>query len=258
MVLNFDKHGKYMYRINTGMSQQICDGEETFARIFYDVERFSVPLYRAMVLAIVAFDKGNTSVCANHVASIASQLKNVLGAYLDRTHHHVIAHSVWLPHVQGFYAGGIGHYNEETQEWEKYDGLSGNQVLLFQALDAFLGIDQYLSQLDQNRSVPRRQRDLCHVLRKYSFRGRLSELPGDDDEAATIRSMDDITKKLKVCDAISPGNDTIETNEKAAVPRCAQSSCKDVPVATRPGEGPDDGWQVRTERRLGRKLGISG
>jgi hypothetical protein len=140
--------GKYMYRINTGMSQQIYDAEEAFARIFFDVERFSVPLYRAMVLATVAFDKVDTSACAHHVARIASQLKNVLGAYLDQTHEHIVAHSVWLPHVQGFYAWGVGHYNEEKQEWVKYDGLSGNQVLLFQALDAFLGIDRYLSLLD--------------------------------------------------------------------------------------------------------------
>jgi hypothetical protein len=30
----------------------------------------------------------------------------------------------------------------------RYDGLSGNQVLLLQALDTFLGIEQYLSQKD--------------------------------------------------------------------------------------------------------------
>jgi hypothetical protein len=137
--------GKYMYRINTGISQQIYDGEEALARIFYDVERFGVPLYRAMVLATVAFDKVDTSACAHHVARIASQLKNVLSAYLDRTHEHIIAHSVWLPHVQGFYAWGVGHYNEEKQEWVKYDGL-----------DAFLVIDRYLSQLDQDRNAPKR------------------------------------------------------------------------------------------------------
>jgi hypothetical protein len=221
MVLNFDMDGKYMYQINTGMSQQIYDGEETFARIFYDVERFGVPLYRAMVLATVAFDKADTSACAHHVARIASQLKNVLGAYLDRTREHIIAHSVWLPHVQGFYAWGVGHYNEEKQEWAKYDGLSGNQVLLFQALDAFLGIDQYLSQLDQDRNVPKRQRDMCHALRKYSFRSTLSAQSGNDDKISIMRSMDMIIKRIKVSNAVLSENDEIEANEGVAVPRCA-------------------------------------
>jgi hypothetical protein len=221
MVLNFDMGGKYMYRINTGMPQQICDGEEAFARIFYDVERFSVPLYRAMVLATVAFDKGDTPACAHYVTSIASQLKNVLGSYLDRTHEHIIARLVWLPHVQGFYAWGVGHYNEEKQEWVKYDGLSGNQVLLFQALDAFLGIEQYLSPLDQDRNVPKRQRDLCHALRKHSFRSTLSAQSGDDDEIAIMRSMHMIIKRIKVSNAVLSENDEIEANEGVAVPRCA-------------------------------------
>lgn len=51
----------------------------------------------------------------------------------------------------------------------KYDGLSGNHVLFFQALDAFLGMERYLTDENMERYIPVRQRELCLVLKKYSF-----------------------------------------------------------------------------------------
>jgi hypothetical protein len=200
--------GNYMYRINTGMSQKIQNSEEAFARIFYDVETFGAPIYRDMVHAIIAFEKGDKTACARHVANISSQMRRVLSVYFDRLHDKMVARSVWLPYVQGFDGWGVGHYDEAKKEWVKYNGLSGNQLLLFQALDAFLGIDQYLSSIDQERNIPKRQRDLCHVLRKHSFRGMLSEMGGDEDEVAILRSMDDIVKKLRVSDVDLEANVT--------------------------------------------------
>jgi hypothetical protein len=44
-VLNFDVNGTYIYKIYTGMTEQIVSGEEAFAHIFYDLERISVPVY---------------------------------------------------------------------------------------------------------------------------------------------------------------------------------------------------------------------
>lgn len=51
----------------------------------------------------------------------------------------------------------------------KYDVLSGNHVLFFQALDSFLGMDRYLTDENMERYIPVRQRELCLVLKKYSF-----------------------------------------------------------------------------------------
>jgi hypothetical protein len=72
-----------MYEINTGMAQHITSGEEAFARIFYDIETFTVPIYHDMVRATVAFARDDKAACARHVANIASQLKLVLGSYSD-------------------------------------------------------------------------------------------------------------------------------------------------------------------------------
>ncbi|KAF1832326.1 hypothetical protein BDW02DRAFT_640868 [Decorospora gaudefroyi] len=198
VVLNFHTNGEYIHRINTGMTQRIMSGEESFSRIFYDIEMLSLPVYHDMVSAIATFAHGDAVACARHVASITSQLRLILGSYMNNMHDNMIPHSVWLSYVQGFQAWGIGQRNKKAGEWEEFDGLSGNQVLLFQALDAFLGIEQYLSPRDQERNLPKRQRELCHALRKHSFRATLSELPDDETVAEIARSFDEILKRLRL------------------------------------------------------------
>lgn len=173
-------------------------GEEAFARIFYDVEVLGAPIYLDMVQAIIAFARDDRTACARHVTGILAKLRPVLGSYFDNMHDQVIARSVWLSHIQGFQAWGIGHYDPNTAEWERFDGLSGNQVLLFQALDAFMGIEQYLSSRDQERNVPRRQRDFCHALRKHSFRAKLEALRGDQCVDGMCRDLDGVIVKLRV------------------------------------------------------------
>lgn len=180
------------------MAPEIQSGEEAFARIFHDIEMIGVPIYRDMLHAIIDFSRSDTAACAKHVASIASELRVVMGTYMDNMHDKVIAHSIWLSRIQGFYGWGIGHFDAEKNEWERYDGLSGNHILLFQALDVFLGIEQYLSRRDQERSLPRRQRELCHALKKHSFRGRLREMEHDGDVVEILRNFDEILKRLRV------------------------------------------------------------
>jgi hypothetical protein len=194
------------------MPEAIMSGEEAFARIFYDVEKYGVPVYHGMVHAIDAFAKGDKAACARHVATITAEMRLVLGSYFDRLHDKMIARSVWLSHVQGFYGWGVGHYNKETQEWDTYDGLSGNQILLFQALDAFLGIEQYLSPRDQERNVPKRQRDLCGLLQKHCFRSMLDETSEDPHEIEIVRNMNDILKRLRVSFHLIPYRTPPETN----------------------------------------------
>lgn len=38
LVLNFDDEGRYVYKINEGLSEMVTTSEEAFARIFYEVE----------------------------------------------------------------------------------------------------------------------------------------------------------------------------------------------------------------------------
>ncbi len=180
------------------MSSRIQAGEEAFARIFYDVEKLGVPIYHDMVQAIVSHARNDKAACLKHVAGITAQLRLVLGSYFDNMHDQHIARTVWLQHVQGFYAWGVGHFDAQGGEWVKFDGLSGNQVLLFQAVDAFLGIEQYLSERDQERNVPARQRAFCKALAKHSFRHMLSELSNDSYDLKIINEFREIVKRLRV------------------------------------------------------------
>ncbi|KAJ2976473.1 hypothetical protein NQ176_g4931 [Zarea fungicola] len=170
MILNFDQHGKYIHIANSGLEKDIVHAEEDFSRIIRDVESLALPIYLDMILSIIAFSKGDMECCAIHLSAIASQLRPTFNVYFGRMHDTNIPFSKWLSHVQGFYAWEAGYMNKESGELVKFDGLSGNQVMLFQALDAFLGLDEYLSPESLERNVPSRQRDFCSILRKNSFR----------------------------------------------------------------------------------------
>ncbi|KAI0381402.1 hypothetical protein F5Y04DRAFT_280934 [Hypomontagnella monticulosa] len=197
LVLNFDTNGQHIYKINTGMSDLVTSGEEAFGRIFYDVETLGLPIYHDMVLATTSFARGDKTMCAVYMENIASQLRPLLSAYYDKMHNQKIALKVWLPHVQGFFAWGAGYIDDATGEWVKFDGLSGNQVLLFQCLDAFLGLEPYLSQRDQERNVPIRQRALREAFERHSFREKLSKVPEDEAEAQIVRNFDEILKRIR-------------------------------------------------------------
>jgi hypothetical protein len=187
------------------MASRVTSSKEAFFRIFYDLEVFGVPVYYDMAQAIITFARSDNVACTHHVESIASQMRVVLGIYMDNLHDKMIAHSVWLSKIQGFQAWGVGHYDTDTDTWDTFDGLSGNQVLLFQALDAFLGIEQYLPLRDMERNLPRRQRELCYALRKHSFRRALSETDKEDKGIADmLQNFEDILKRLRVSRS-SPG-----------------------------------------------------
>ena len=79
-------------------------------------------------------------------------------------------------------------------EFIKYDGLSGNHVLFFQALDAFLGMDRYLTDENMIRYIPVKQRELCLAFRKYSLRSKLKE----ESDAMIKDEMNKIVNRLKV------------------------------------------------------------
>ncbi|KAK0658054.1 hypothetical protein B0T16DRAFT_426019 [Cercophora newfieldiana] len=195
IVLNFSPPGIYQFRINTGLPGQIQTSEEEFSRVLREVEGGSIPIYSAIIHAILAYSRGDFVSCLQHTKQIAEGLRPVLSEYYDRVHDKTIARSAWLSHVQGFYAWGMGFQDEKTGEWVKFDGLSGNQVMLFQAVDAFLGLDVYLGEAARMGNVPRLQREFCEAVGRASFRERL----GREGIEGRIRTeMAEIVKRLRV------------------------------------------------------------
>lgn len=187
---NFNEKGERIYKINVGMSDLIQSSEETFFRMFYDLEILvridtldfaflfltifkAFPIYYEMVRAIICFEEKNRESCLNHLENITFRLRHLLRVFYDNLNESRVSHSVWLSYVQGFQGWGVGRMVDG--EFIKYDGLSGNHVLFFQALDAFLGMDRYLTDENMIRYIPVNQRELCLALKKNSFRNKLTE-----------------------------------------------------------------------------------
>ena len=63
-------------------------------------------------------------------------------------------------------------------------------------MDAFLGMDRYLTDENMIRYVPMQQRRLCEVLKKNSFRSRLKEEQGDKGVGV---EMTKIVLQMRVC-----------------------------------------------------------
>ncbi|KAK0631240.1 hypothetical protein B0T14DRAFT_420414 [Immersiella caudata] len=195
IVLNFSPSSRYQFRINSGLPSQILSSEEEFSRVLRGVEGGAMPIYLGIIRAILAYARGDMESCLVHTKSISEGLRPVLAEYYDRVHDKTIARSAWLSHVQGFYAWGMGYQDEETGEWIKWDGLSGNQVMLFQAVDAFLGMEVYLGEQARMGNVPRLQREFCEAVGRASFRGQL----GSEGVEGGIRGeMGEIVKRLRV------------------------------------------------------------
>ncbi|KAH8890621.1 hypothetical protein GQ53DRAFT_794661 [Thozetella sp. PMI_491] len=199
LVLNFDIHGNHVFKINTGLPDAVTSAEEAFSRIVREVETAGLPIYREMLRAINAFEHHEMAVCMVHMTRISKQLHQALNCYYTRLHDKIIPHAVWLSHVQGFFAWGIGYVDPATGEWHEFDGLSGNQILLFQALDAFLGLEPYLPAETQHLNMPACQRALCRSLEKHFFRAELgkSRARWSEDEARIAAEFDEIVKQLR-------------------------------------------------------------
>lgn len=155
---------------------------------------------------MIAFSQRNATACALHMSHITKHLEPLLSQYYSRMHNKSIARAFWLSYVQGIHAWGLTYIDaaSESGERTKYDGLSGNQLLAFQVLDAFLGIEPYLSKRDQERAMPVRQRIFCQAVEKHCFRYRLDELGNGSSEAekAIETEFSEIIKRLRVCSLV--------------------------------------------------------
>ncbi|KAM3069617.1 hypothetical protein ACMFMF_008830 [Clarireedia jacksonii] len=167
VLLNFNTRGERIYRINVGMSDVIRTSEEVFFQMFYDLEVVAFPIYYEMVRAVMTFEENNKAACLQHLQNINLRLRDLFRVFYDNLTKNKVSHSVWLSYVQGFQAWGVGKIVDGT--YVRYDGLSGNHVLFFQALDAFLGIGRYLSDENMDRYIPVNQRALCLALKRHSF-----------------------------------------------------------------------------------------
>ena len=105
-----------------------------------------------------------------------------------------VARSVWVRHVSGIHSWGAADasYDNEIE----YGGLSGSQILLFLAVDAFLGLYHYHAEDEMKMHISGNMRNVCAVITAHSFRKKLSEKNPHD--IALGKVFDQMVKQLRV------------------------------------------------------------
>ncbi|MCJ1266909.1 hypothetical protein MMC22_006794 [Lobaria immixta] len=170
---SFNEKSERVYKINVGMSDLIRSSEEAFFRMFYNLEILAFPIYYEMVRAVICFEGGDKVSCVKCLENINFRIRHLFLVFYENLTESRVSHSVWLSYVQGFHGWGVGRMVDG--EFVKYDGLSGNHVLFFQALDAFLGMDRYLTDENMIRYIPVNQRELCTTFKNHSFRNKVKK-----------------------------------------------------------------------------------
>jgi hypothetical protein len=124
-------------------------------------------MYLEMIRSIIAFERGQIPACISCLQNIDTILRHALrlNYTLIKTK---VSRAVWLSYVQGFQAWAAGEMIDGS--YVEYDGLSGSHLPLFNFIDAFLELPQYLTEEIVQRSIPQPQTDMMEAIRKHSFR----------------------------------------------------------------------------------------
>lgn len=124
-------------------------------------------MYSSMSQAVFHWKVGDLASCLGDVACANEALSRILHCYHTTMNDSKIPRAYWMRYAQGFQAWGCEHIVNGVPV--VYEGLSGNQLLAFQAVDAFLGMEPYLSLQDLQRYIPRDQRRFIESLQANSF-----------------------------------------------------------------------------------------
>ncbi len=148
-------------------------------------------MYLEMIRSIIAFESGQIPTCISCLQSIDTILRHALrlNYTLIKTK---VSRTVWLSYVQGFQAWAAGEMIDGS--YVEYDGLSGSHLPLFNFIDAFLELPQYLTEEIVRRSIPQPQTDMMVAIRKHSFRKTAKEKGIAEIET----EMEKMIKQLRV------------------------------------------------------------
>lgn len=131
--------------------------------------------------------------------TISFHLRKLLRNLYEKMNDPHVARAIWVRHVAGVHSWGLTH--EKDNHSVEYGGLSGSQILLFLAIDAFLGIDRYHSEDQQKRHISRNLRGVATTISKHSFRHQLSEK--SEQDIAMRKTFQNMVNQLRVSNSIA-------------------------------------------------------
>ncbi|KAI1132502.1 hypothetical protein F5Y10DRAFT_231277 [Nemania abortiva] len=190
VLLNFDEDGVRAFTFNSTLPLEIQSTEEAFFKLLHDTETMGFHIFYEIVLANISFRKGRSDSCLESLRKIDVILSESLSLFHAQMREAQISRKCWLSYVQGFHGWGVGR--QINGNFVRFNGVSGNHILLFQVLDAFLGMERYLSDEDMVLYIPLHQRLLCETVKKHSIRQQLGHTnTGITDE------FEKLAKKLR-------------------------------------------------------------
>jgi hypothetical protein len=127
---------------------------------------------------------------------IAQLIRKPIKIYYDTLVESKVSRSIWMAYCQGFQGWAAGELINGV--YVEYDGLSGNQLPFCHIIDAFLGLQPYLTEQNRQRYIPVRQREFSDSVRKHSFREH-ARCSGEREIKA---EMEKIVQRMRV----SPAN----------------------------------------------------
>ncbi|KAH8826423.1 hypothetical protein DL96DRAFT_1465841 [Flagelloscypha sp. PMI_526] len=155
------------YHINKSLPEIYRMTEYNFAHVCYKIEKLALPMYMSMTRAVSSWKARDMSACLEELIKANDSLSQILACYYEIMNDSQIPRSYWMRYAQGFQGWGCTHL--VNGDSVTYVGLSGNQLVAFQAVDAFLGMEPYLSLQDLERYIPLDQRVFLLSLKENNF-----------------------------------------------------------------------------------------
>lgn len=193
-LCNFDKKAQIVYPINPGMSEIIQSAEYHFGHVFPAIEEQALPIYHLVTKAMQQHSVGDRTGLLETLRQMNLEIRRPLKTYYETMVETKISRNVWMHYAQGFQGWAAGTIDPVTGEYTEYDGLSGNQLLFPQIVDAFLGLDRYLTEENTIRYMPKRQQIFRDVVREHSFR----QAAKDAGDLQIEEEMNNIVKQMRV------------------------------------------------------------
>ncbi|CAG8977803.1 hypothetical protein HYALB_00010888 [Hymenoscyphus albidus] len=185
-LCNFNNKAQLVYQINPSIYN--------FAHLLPAMEEQALQIYHVITESIQQHTIGDRKAPLQTLRQIKLALRRLLKLYYETMLESKISRKVWMRYVQGFQGWAAGTIDPIIGEYTEYDELSGNQLLLPQVIDAFLGLDGYLTTENTVRFIPKRQREFRDLIREHSFR----QVAKDAGDFEVEEEMCNVVKQTRV------------------------------------------------------------
>jgi hypothetical protein len=135
---------------------------------------------------------GQKQACIEHLQGVSVHLKSVFQIYYEYIVESKDPRHVFTAYIQGFHGWAAGELIND--EYVEYDGSSGAHLVLFNALDYFLGLEPFFHEQDFIKYFSYSQRRFMASIKAHAFRPAAEQA----DNTGLVQQFEKIAKQLRV------------------------------------------------------------